>query len=172
MGLVHCYTGDGKGKTTASLGLVLRALGWKRKVCMIQFIKGYREIGELKFAEEYDSFTFIQVSHTEKLGISEKEVKDRKEDAEKALQTAEKILASEEYDLVVLDEINGAVHYNLVDLDTVLHLIKNKPDKTELVLTGSYAHEKIIEACDYVTELVKIKHPYDKGITARKGTDF
>lgn len=172
MGLVHVYTGDGKGKTSAALGLVLRALGWGKKIAVIQFIKGYSEIGEMKFAQNCINMDFVQISHTEKLSISEKDVTDRKKDAEKALETAREMIFSGIYDLAVLDEICGAIHYNLVERDDVLKIISGRPEKTELVLTGSFADKKIIETADYVTEMKKIKHPYDKGVMARKGVDY
>lgn len=172
MAFVHVYTGDGKGKTTASLGLILRSLGWGNKVCMIQFIKGYREIGELKFAENCENFEFIQVSNTDRLSISEKDVLDRKTDAETALEIAKEKVFSGEYDLVVLDEINGAVFYNLVNESDVLNLIEHRNEKTELILTGSPVSSKILESADYATEMKKIKHPYDKGVPARRMIDF
>lgn len=172
MALVHVYTGDGKGKTTASLGLILRFLGWGKKVCMIQFIKGYREIGELKFAENCDNFEFIQVSDTDRLGISEKDVLNRKADAETALEIAKEKVFSGEYDLIVLDEINGAVSYELVNESDVVNLIQNRSEKTELVLTGTPVSSNIIESADYVTEMKKIKHPFDKGVPARRMVDF
>ncbi len=172
MGLVHIYTGDGKGKTTCSLGLILRSLGWGRKVCMIQFIKGYSEIGEAFFAKDNPNFTFIQVSTSYKRDIKECQVKQMKVDAEKSFEIAKEEIYSGKYDLIVLDEINNAINYDLLDINKVIDLIKNRPENIELVLTGRNAKAEIIELADYVTEMKLIKHPYQKGIYARESIDY
>ena len=172
MGLVHVYTGDGKGKTTASLGLILRSLGWGRKVCMIQFIKGYSEIGEAFFAKNNPNFTFIQIADTKKRDIHENDVLKRKRDAEETFNLAKEIVFSKQYDVIVLDEINCALQYNLVDVKDVIDLINNKPEELELCLTGRNAKPEIMELADYVTEMKLVKHPYQKGIFAREGIDY
>lgn len=171
-GLVHVYTGDGKGKTSCSLGLTLRALGWGKKVCIVQFVKGYKEIGELNFAKTCDNLTFIQISDTNKLDIHENDVISRKKDAKKSLEIAQNEIFSSKYDIVILDEINCAINYNLIEIEKVIELIKTKPLNVELVLTGRDAKEEIINLADYVTELKMIKHPYQKGIVAREGIDY
>ena len=172
LGLVHVYTGNGRGKTSISLGTSLRAIGWDKKVCMIQFIKGYSKIGEAFFAEKNPNFTFIQMEETNVLNVTLTSVENAKKSSEMAIKKAKEIIMSNEYDLVVLDEINGAIHYNLVDLEEVKKLILEKPDKLELILTGRNAHPEIIDLADYVTELKMIKHPYERKILARKGIDF
>ncbi|MBQ0105892.1 MAG: cob(I)yrinic acid a,c-diamide adenosyltransferase [Armatimonadetes bacterium] len=174
MGLIHIYTGDGKGKTTASLGLSLRALGWGKKVCMIQFLKGYSEIGEMKFAEKWDNFSLFQFCETKKRDIDENDVTARKKYAENALNFARNIVLSDEYDLIVLDEINCALHYDLINMWDVINLLKELKEnyKCELVLTGRNAKPEIIALADYVTEMKCIKHPFEKGIPARKGIDY
>lgn len=172
-GLVSVYTGPGRGKTTAALGLALRVLGWGGRVCFVQFIKGYPEIGEGKFAADYgERFVLKQFAEDKSPAIREEDVLARREAAEKALAFAESAVASGEYDLVVLDEINNALHYRLVNLARVLKLIQGKPKHVELVLTGRSAAPELVEAADYATEMLMTKHPYEKGITARRGVDY
>lgn len=171
-GLVHVYTGCGKGKTSASLGIALRAIGWGCRVCVVQFIKGYSEIGERFFSDKNENMTFIQTETTDRLCISQQCVLDRKNSSCEALKIAQNVITSGEYDIVILDEINGAVKYNLIDLSDLVDLIKNKPSELELILTGRDAHEDIIALADYVTEMRMIKHPYEKGIVARKTIDY
>lgn len=171
-GLVHVYTGDGKGKTTAALGVALRALGWGARVCVVQFIKGYSEIGEVKFAREFgERFQLKQFALDLSRNIDERKVSERRESANAAMQYAESVVA-EGFDLVILDEINNALHYGLVDVSRVLQLIQNKPENVELILTGRNAPQQIIDAADYVTEMRLIKHPYEKSIPARPMFDY
>ncbi len=172
-GLVHVYTGNGKGKTTCALGLAFRALGWGFRVCFIQFIKGYPEIGELKLAPIFNE-RFILKQFAVDIGkyIGKSKVLERKESAQEAFAYAEKAIASGDYDLVVLDEINVAVHYGLISEESVLNLINSKPADLELILTGRNATSAVIEAADYVTEMQCLKHPYEQGIKARKGIDY
>ncbi len=172
-GLVTVYTGPGRGKTTAALGLALRVLGWGGRVCVVQFIKGYSEIGEAKFAEQFgDRFVLKQFAVDLTRSISEKEVAGRREAAEEALVYAEGAVSGGEFDLVVLDEINNALHYGLIDLPRVLKLIESKPTHVELVLTGRDAPPELVHAADYATEMLLIKHPFEKGIPARRGVDY
>lgn len=172
-GLVSVYTGPGRGKTTAALGLALRVLGWGGRVCMIQFIKGYSELGEIRFAAEFhDRFILRQFARDKSLSIREHDVIARREAAEDALAFAEEAVRDGQYDLVILDEINGALHYGLVSLPRVTKLVTNKPSHVELVLTGRSAPDEIVEIADYVTEMNLVKHPYQKGISARRGVDY
>ncbi len=170
-GLVQVYTGNGKGKTTAALGLALRAVGREFKVCMIQFLKGGGPYGEQLAAEKLAPYlTIIQTGRngwTRKGNVLPEDV----EMARKALSLANAALTGNDYDLVILDEINNAVHYGLISVDDVLSLIQCKPDTVELVLTGRNAHEKVIEAADLVTEMRDIKHYYKKGVQARDGIE-
>jgi len=154
MGYVHIYTGNGKGKTTAAFGLAMRAVGRGKKVCIIQFMKPDEGYGE-------------QIS-ARKLGI---EVHEDIERAEQALQFAREKLR-EDYDLLILDEINVALDFNLIKLDDVMELIDSLPEKTELVLTGRYAKPEIIEKADLVTEMREVKHYYTKGVMAREGIEY
>jgi cob(I)alamin adenosyltransferase len=170
-GLVQVYTGDGKGKTSAAFGLALRAIGRGLKVYIIQFIKGGFDYGELYVVDKLPNITlkaFGRGKFVTQQPPSEEDVKL----AEEALQLAEKIIKSGEYDLVILDEINVALSLKLISLEKVLELIKGKPKHVELVLTGRYAPKEIIDAADLVTEMREVKHPFKKGCQAREGIEF
>jgi len=170
-GLVQVYTGDGKGKTSAAFGLALRAIGRGLKVYIIQFIKGGFDYGELYVIDKLPNIELKAFGR----GTFVTEKPPKKEDiehAEDAFQLAKKIVESGEYDVVVLDEINVALNLKLISIENVLELIKNKPKHVELVLTGRYASNEIIEAADLVTEMKEIKHPYNKGFQARKGIEY
>lgn len=173
-GLVIVYTGDGKGKTTAALGLCVRAVGYDEKVCIVQFIKGSWKYGELdgikKLAPNVELFQkglgFVGIID-DKLDKSE-HIKA----AGQALIFAREKVVSGGYDIVILDEINVAVHLGLIEVGDVLKLIDDKPPLLDLVITGRNAREEIIERADLVTEMREIKHPFRKGIMAQKGIDF
>ncbi|MGC8863782.1 MAG: cob(I)yrinic acid a,c-diamide adenosyltransferase [Armatimonadota bacterium] len=172
-GLVHVYTGAGKGKTTAALGTALRALGWGIRVCVVQFIKGYAQIGEARFAEELgERLVLKQFAHDSTRQIDETKLRERRKAAQEALAFAEQVVSSGEYGLVILDEINNALHHKLIGLNRVLQLIRNRPAHVELILTGRDAPHPIIEVADYVTEMNLIKHPFQRRIQARKGIDY
>ncbi|MHC1573336.1 MAG: cob(I)yrinic acid a,c-diamide adenosyltransferase [Candidatus Syntropharchaeales archaeon] len=171
-GYVHVYTGNGKGKTTASLGLAFRAVGHGFKVHIVQFIKAIKKkeyYGELVSSEAHRNLTIAQ------FGIGFVGTHDAEADkavANHALRYAEEIVQSGKYDLVILDEINIAIHYKLIDLDEVIEMIKNKPEELELVLTGRYAAPEIIAIADYVTEMKMIKHPYLNNVKSRVGIEY
>lgn len=168
-GYIQVYTGNGKGKTTAALGLALRAVGAGLKVYIIQFLKGlsYSEIKSLKKIRNIKVEQFGA-----KCFIGKKPAQTDFELAKKALLKVKKILLSKKYDVVILDEINVAIHFKLVSQKQVLVLLKNKPKNTELILTGRYAKKQIIKKADLVTEFKEVKHYYKKGILARKGIEF
>ncbi|HEX58691.1 MAG TPA: cob(I)yrinic acid a,c-diamide adenosyltransferase [Methanomicrobia archaeon] len=170
-GCVHVYTGDGKGKTSAALGLALRAIGHGMRVFMVQFIKGIenQEYGEIIAAQRIKNFTVVQFG-AGFVGRHAKEVD--KLSARYGLKYAKEAMKSGRYDVVILDEINMAVYYGLVDEEAVVELIKSKPEGVELVLTGRYASPKIMELSDYVTEMRMVKHPFEKGLAARKGIEY
>ena len=169
-GLIHIYTGPGKGKTTAALGLGLRAAGAGYKVHVVQFMKG-RRYSEIDSIEKIPDFTISQHGRDEFVSKENPEKIDI-DLAKKGFSFAKEIIQSGKYDLIVLDEINVAIDFNLISLNDVLKLIKEKPEKLELVLTGRYANPKLIQIADIVTEMLEIKHPYQKGIQARKGIEF
>ncbi len=168
--MIHVYTGNGKGKTTAAIGLGVRAAGAGLKVYMIQFMKG-RRYSELNIIENIANFTLVQYGRDEFVSKEHPEQIDI-DYAEKGFQHAQKIIAENAYDLVILDELNVAVDFNLISLDCVLQLLADTPSSTELVLSGRYAHPELVRHADVVTEMLEIKHPYQKGVNARKGIDF
>ena len=169
-GLVQVYTGNGKGKTTASLGLALRAIGRGMKVCMIQFMKNAK-YGEILTAEKLSNLKIVQYGRNCFVN-KEKPEKIDVELAHDGLKHAKQIIMGGEYDLVILDEINVALNFKLVSLEDVLGLIRNKPAHVELVLTGRYADKKIVEIADLVTEMLDIKHPFREGVQIREGIDY
>jgi cob(I)alamin adenosyltransferase len=169
-GLIHVYTGSGKGKTTAALGLGLRATGAGLKVQMIQFMKG-RRYSEIDALDYLPNFTISQHGRDEFVSKKNPEQIDI-DMAQEGFSYAKKIIKENNFDLVILDEINVAIDFNLITLSDVLKLVRSKPDELELVLTGRYAHPDIIKSADLVSEILEIKHPYQKGIQSRKGIDF
>ncbi len=168
-GFVHIYTGPGKGKTTAAIGLGVRAAGAGFKVYMIQFMKG-RRYSELDALKHLSNFTVVQYGRDEFVSKEKPEQIDI-DFAKKGLEHAKKILKEGKCDMVILDEINVAVDYKLIHLKDVLKLVDEKPEKMELVLTGRYAPPELVKSADLVTEMLEIKHPYQKGVLARKGID-
>ena len=173
-GLVIVYTGGGKGKTSAALGLVLRAVGYNHKVCMVQFVKGSWHYGELDSAKRLAPEFELITAGKGFVGILDD--KSPREDHVKAandtLEISKEKIMSGNFDVVILDEINYALQLKLLNLDDVVDLIKSKPSELDLVLTGNHAEEKVIELADLVTEMKEIKHPFKSGIKAKKGIDF
>lgn len=168
---MQVYTGTGKGKTSAALGLALRALGRGLRVYIIQFIKGGFDYGELYATRRMKNLKLKAFGK----GRFVTQIPPRSEDvnsAEKALEFAKAVILSGEYDIVILDEINIALNLNLLTINSVLELIKEKPHHVELVLTGRDAPSEIIKEADLVTDMVEIKHPLKKGIHPRKGIEF
>jgi len=170
-GIVQVYTGNGKGKTSAAFGLALRAIGRGLKVYVIQFIKGGFNYGELYIVDKLPNLE-LKAFGRGKFVTEKPPGKEDVELAEKALALAEKVVKSGEYDIVILDEINVALNLKLIKIGKVLELIRNKPKHVELILTGRYAPDEIIEAADLVTEMREVKHPYNKGFQARKGIEY
>jgi len=170
-GLVQVYFGRGKGKTTAAIGQGVRATGHGFKVYMIQFMKGNYKYGEIEAIKNISNFDLRQFGSPDL--IAEPNDFDKNEGS-KALDFAKEIVMSDEYDIVILDEVGVAISMNVISVEPVLELIKNKPEKVELVLTGGpKMHPKIKEMADLVTEMKMIKHYYSsKGITARYGIEY
>lgn len=169
-GYIHIYTGNGKGKTTASIGLGIRAAGAGYKVHMVQFMKG-RRYSELDGLEKVDNFTVSQHGRDEFVSKDNPEQIDI-DLAQEGFSYAKKIIKNNEFDMVILDEINVAVDFNLIKLEELLDIIGDKPESLELVLTGRYANPEVVKIADYVSEVLEIKHPYQQGVEARKGVDF
>lgn len=170
-GLVQVYTGEGKGKTTAALGLAMRAAGHGLRVYIVQFMKGWPNYGELKSVRRHPEITLRQFGRPEFVDPEKPDPADM-EMAREALQEARRVIASGSYDLVILDEVNVALKYGLIELKQVLALIEEKPESVELVLTGRYAPPELIERADLVTEMREVKHPYKKGVKGRKGIEY
>jgi len=168
---VQVYTGDGKGKTTAALGLALRAVGHGLSVCMIQFMKGSANYGELAAAAKLPGFTIVQTGRDEFVDRKNPAQVDV-EMARDGLARAGAVLREGRHDLVVLDEINVALDFGLVTLEDVLGLIAARPPHVELVLTGRRAHPDVMKAADLVSEVLNIKHHYDAGVAAREGIEY
>jgi cob(I)alamin adenosyltransferase len=170
-GIVQVYTGNGKGKTSAAFGLALRALGRGLKVYVIQFIKGGFDYGELHIVDRLPDLTLKAFGRGKFITDNPPSEEDMKL-AEEAVSLAEKTVKKGEHDVVILDEVNVAMSLGLIKIERILNLIQNKPKHVELVLTGRYAPEEIIRAAQLVTEMKEIKHPFSKGLQARKGIDF
>ena len=170
-GLVQVFTGNGKGKTSAALGTVLRASGHGLRAFIVFFMKGkypYGEFSTLTKLPNVDIASFGLRCFINRSQINPQEI----EQAKLALSAAREAMLSGNYDLVVLDEVNVALYFKLIELEEVIRLIGDKPRHVELILTGRYADAKLIELADLVTEMVKLKHPYDKGVLARKGIEY
>ena len=170
-GLLAVFTGNGKGKTTASLGLALRALGHKHKVCIIQFLKGSWKYGELDAVKQ---FAPLLDFHVMGRGFTWKS-DDLERDKEVALEAwafAKKVIQENNYSMVILDELTYLPHYKIIDEQKILSVLRAKPPEQHVVVTGRYASDDLIELADLVTEMVEIKHPYQKGIKAQKGFEF
>jgi cob(I)alamin adenosyltransferase len=170
-GLVQVFTGDGKGKTTAALGAIVRAVGHNLRVSVIFFMKGDYPYGERKTLAMMPGVT-VKSFGSEDFVFPKKVKAEQKDQAAQALAAARKDILSGDFDLVVLDEINVAVAFKMISVEDVLQLIKDKPKKLDLILTGRKADARLVEAADLVTEMVKIKHPYDSGLPARQGLDY
>jgi cob(I)alamin adenosyltransferase len=169
-GLVQIFTGDGKGKTSAAIGAVVRAVGHGLKVYIAFFMKGARPSGEFHILSQLSSVTMASFGSG---FIDPRNVRaEDREGAAKALAAARQAVLKGSYDLVVLDEVNVAVAFGLISVDDVLKLIEEKPRGVELILTGRRADTRLVQAADLVTECLKIKHPYDIGVAARGGIEF
>jgi cob(I)alamin adenosyltransferase len=170
-GLVQIFTGEGKGKTSAALGTVVRALGQDLRVCIIVFMKGHYPYSEWKFLSGIPGVR-IERFGLDKFTDPANPDPEAAEEAGKALAAARRAVLGGEYDMVVLDEVIIAAAWKLVDEEDVAQLIREKPGNVELILTGRFAGEKLVGLADMVTECRKVKHPYDRGIKARRGIDF
>lgn len=173
-GLVIVFTGDGKGKTTAALGICLRAVGHGLKSAIVQFIKGSWKYGELEAIKKLSPDIEIYQKGLGYVGIrgDKYDKSEHIKAASVALEFARELMLSGKYDILILDELNLAVSLKLLDVEDILKLIKQKPEKMDIVITGRNADERLIEKADLVTEMKEIKHPFKKGVVARKGIDY
>ena len=177
--MILIYTGNGKGKTSAAMGNVFRALGHGMKVLVIQFFKGDWPVvfGELESAKKHKNLEFLQLGKGfVKIMGDKKPFSAHQAAAAAALDLAEKKILSKKYGLVVLDEVIYALDYQktagMIELGDLLRLLKKTPSSTHVILTGRNAHKKLIEVADLVTEMKEVKHPFQKGHPARKGIDY
>ncbi len=169
-GLVLINTGKGKGKSSAAFGVVIRALGWGQKVAVVQFIKGKWKTGERRFFEERDLVTW----HTMGEGFTW-DTQDRERDIAAATAAFDKacdLMASGDYDLVVMDEINIALRYEYLSVERVIEGLNGRSDKTSVFLTGRDAPQELRDYADLVTEMTEEKHPFQAGIKAQRGVDY
>ncbi|AWK52716.1 cob(I)yrinic acid a,c-diamide adenosyltransferase [Clostridium beijerinckii] len=173
LGLIHIYCGDGKGKTTAAMGLGMRAVGRNKKVLLTQFLKD-NETGELnsieKLGANFEVFKGIPVKKFFKFMSPEEQMETRKEHEERFGKVTKKAI-DENIDLLILDEIIASTNLELVPLDKVVEFLKNKPKELEVVLTGRNPDQKLVQLADYVSEIKAVKHPYEKGINSRIGIE-
>lgn len=169
-GYIHIYTGNGKGKTTAALGLALRAVGAGKSVFIAQFVKGkhYSELNTIEKqlpsidVKQYGLSCFIDKAPTQ----------EDIDAAQKGLEEVSEIIESGKYDIIILDEANIALYFKLFSLDQFMNVVSKRLKSTELIITGRYAPQELIEIADLVTEMKEIKHYYAKGIEAREGIEF
>jgi len=171
-GLILIHTGNGKGKTTAAFGAAFRAAGQGMKVLILQFMKGLKDLGELKALkridlpitlEQYGRRVFFRTRTCEAMDIHK---------AHQGLRAFKRAMKGNLYDLIILDEINMAIHFGLLSVEEVIEAIEQKPPELHLVLTGRNADQKLIEMADLVTEMREIKHHYHQGVHAQKGIEF
>lgn len=171
-GLIHLYTGDGKGKTTASMGVVLRSLGYGKKVQVIQFLKAPNSTGEAKSFEKFSDIQFGSWGQKSFVVNKKTAIEDR-EMATEAFQAAEKIVETGRVELLVLDEICVAIYFKLIKEEKVVGMVKIAANKgMNVILTGRKASSHLVEVADLVTEMKLVKHPFNQGVPAREGLDF
>ncbi len=172
-GLIIVNTGAGKGKTTAAMGTALRAVGQGMKVLMLQFLKGSWHYGELDAVQAFgDRFVMKQLGRGfVKVGGAGPDPEDIRL-VEAAWAESEKALVSGEWDLVILDEINYAISYKMLDVSKVVEALKRKPEMVHVILTGRNAHPALVELADTVTEMRQVKHAYEKGVMAQRGIEY
>lgn len=175
-GYIQVYTGNGKGKTTASLGLAMRALGRCWKVLIVMFTKGGDDYGELNSFRELSpeistNLTIVQAG-LDRIIYKDNQTEKDNEEIKKGWEIAKKAILNDEYQLIILDEANIAIDLGILDVEEIITTLQNKPEEMEIVLTGRNAHPKIIEIAHLVSEIQPVKHYWDIGITARKGIEY
>lgn len=173
MGLTHIYCGDGKGKTTAAIGLAVRAAGTGKRVLFVRFLKNEHS-GELKVLEKIPEIEILYPVNTfgfyKNLTDAEKEA--CREVYRNLWETAVQKAATEAFDMLVLDEFMAAYRYGMIQPESALHFLKTRPEGLEVILTGREPSRELLEVADYVSEIRKVKHPFDSGIMARRGIEF
>ena len=170
MGLIQVYTGDGKGKTGAAFGLALRAMGRGLRVCIVQFIKGGFDYGESYVARGLPLLEMAAYGRGQ--FITGRPTAEDFAEAKKAFDHARSAICSGNFDIVILDEVNIAMHLGLLSVEDLVEVLRRKPSQVEVVLTGRHAPKRITDMADLVTEMREVKHPYARGIHARKGIEY
>lgn len=175
--MILINTGDGKGKTTAALGTALRALGYGKRVVMVQFVKGPWKSGEDFFAHECNiPESKFKVIKTGKgfVGIlgDTLPIEEHRQSADEGFAQAAELIKEKKYDLVILDEISVAIYLKLLEVERVIELLKGLPEEVDVIITGRHAPEEIVALADTVTEMGMIKHAYEKGMDVKRGIDF
>lgn len=170
LGLLHIYTGEGKGKTTAALGLALRAWGHNMRVCVVQFMKKGEDYGEIRGLRKMGVEVFQFGSG--RMVVEDKVCQEDIECARRAMDFCRDVLCCTEYDLIILDEVNVAIYFGLVSCDEVIGMLRKRQPGVEVVCTGRNAPEKLRQEADLVTIMAIEKHPYDEGVGARKGIEY
>lgn len=172
-GYVQIYTGNGKGKTTAAMGLALRAAGHDFQVKIIQFLKGGKT-GEINSIKKLDTVELLRVSDADKYvwKLSDEEKKNMQEKSLKMLDKIESWFENDEIDILILDEIMAAIKYDIVSLKKIISLLDSRPDTIEVVMTGRDAPQELLDRAHLVSEIIDVKHYYDIGTGARKGIEF
>lgn len=172
LGLVHIYCGEGKGKTTCSVGLSVRACGYGLHVLFMQFLKS-GDSSELKILKSLPGIDVLGMKPIKKFSFQmteEEKAETRRINSEQFADMV-KMLENDHYDMLVLDEVLGAIEAGLLDDQLIVNFLKNRPEQLEVVMTGRYPTEELEELADYVSRIDKVKHPYDKGIPARAGIE-
>lgn len=172
LGLVHIYCGEGKGKTTCSVGLTVRACGYGLHVLFMQFLKS-GDSSELKILKSLQGVEVLGTKPIKKFSfqMTDEEKAETRKVNEEQFNDMVKMLEKDHYDMLVLDECLGAIEAGLLDEQVIVNFLKNRPEQLEVVLTGRYPSEELVELADYVSRIDKVKHPYDKGIPARAGIE-
>lgn len=171
--MIHLYCGEGKGKTTAGIGLCIRSAGYGHKILCVRFLKNNHS-GELSILNRIKEVTVLPCE--KEFGfynrMTEEQKKEAKEYYSRLFGKAVKAVETEKYQVLFLDEIIASYNYALIDKEELLSFLKNKPEDLEVVMTGRNPAEELVELADYVSEIQKVKHPYDRGVKARKGIEY
>ncbi len=172
LGLVHIYCGEGKGKTTCSVGLTVRACGYGLRVLFMQFLKS-GDSSELKILRSLPGVEVMGTKPVKKFSfqMTEEEKAETRENNRQQFDDMVKLLEGNRYDMLVLDECLGAIEAGLLDEQLIVNFLRNRPEQLEVVLTGRYPTDELVELADYVSRIDKVKHPFDKGIPARAGIE-
>lgn len=170
--MIIVITGNGKGKTTSSIGQIIRALGHNQKVCLIQLFKGESFYGEQNILTKLEGLDFFSFAKKHPFCFKDISKQDAKQDCFVAVSKIEEILKNNTYDLIVLEEFNIAVRDGFIENETLIELVKQLSQKSTVMITGRGASKELIETADLVSEVMEIKHPYNKGIQAQKGIEF